>query len=83
MMNEFENLCSHFLLIFIVSKRINIDNNLLNQLNIKNVDYLSLNLQKKILINNVLNSSIFDYIKNFDGEFCEELKNRVDIIRKN
>lgn len=81
-MNEFENLCSHYLLIFMVCKRINIDNNLLNQLKIKNVDYLSLNLQKKILINNILNSSIFEYIKNFDGEFCEELKNRVDSIRK-
>lgn len=81
-LNEFEKVCSNFLLILLVCKGVKIDNNLLKQIHLENNDYLSLNINSKIIINTVLESRVFEYLKYFDGEFINGLKSKIEIIRQ-
>lgn len=81
-LNKFEKVCSNFLLILFVSKGIKIDNNILKQIRLENTDYIAININYKILINTILDSKVFEYLKNFDGEFINELKSKIDLLRQ-
>ena len=65
-----------------VAKGIKIDSNLLKQIHLENPDYISLNLNSKIIINNILESRVFEYLKYFDGDFITALKNKIDLLRE-
>lgn len=81
-LNEFEKVCSNFLLVFLVCKGIKIDNNLLKQIHLENNDYISLNINSKLIINSILESRVFEYLKYFDGDFISGLKSKIEIIRQ-
>lgn len=81
-LNEFEKICSNFLLILFVCKGIKVDNNLLKQIHLENNDYLYLNLNSNILINSILDSRVFEYLKYFDEELVNELKTKIHFIKE-
>jgi len=81
-LNEFEKICSHILLILFVCKGVKIDVNLLKQIHNENNDNIGLNINSKILINNILESRVFEYLKYFDEDFINTLRNKIDWIRE-
>lgn len=81
-LNEFEKVCSNFLLILFISKGVKIDNKLLKQIHLENNDYIGLNIGRKIIINNILESRVFEYLKYFDGDFINGLRSKIDSIRE-
>jgi hypothetical protein len=81
-LNEFEKVCSNFLLILLVCKGIKIDTNLLKQIHLENNDYLALNIKSKIIIKTILDSRVFEYLKYFDGDFINGLKSKIEMIRQ-
>lgn len=64
-----------------VSKGVKIDNNLLKQIHMENIDYLFLTLNSEIIINNILDSRVFEYMKYFDKDIVTNMKNKIALLR--
>jgi hypothetical protein len=80
--NEYENLCTNFLLVLFICKGIKLDENLLRQIHLDIMDYNAINIKSNIVINNLLESKVFLNLSSFDKEFVNDLKKKKDHVRK-